>query len=145
MAEPVTTSSNEPQKSSHTAAILGWGSLALGTLVFIYFIAIQLGVQWDGREQEALKMVREYKGPGMQFNLADQTIAVGNAAREKGGFIGEFSWSAKHDEGPVYRVELTWKEASSNPRAGGRVTLEDKSVLPADVEAQKFMKPAGSS
>ena len=40
----------------------GWGSLALGTIAFIYFIAIQLGVQWEGREQEALKMVRD-KGP----------------------------------------------------------------------------------
>ncbi|MFN8600582.1 MAG: hypothetical protein U0842_08910 [Candidatus Binatia bacterium] len=127
------------------AAILGWGSLALGTIAFIYFIAIQLGVQWEGREQEALKMVREYKGPGMQFNLADQTIAVGNAAREKGGFIGEFSWAAKHDEGPAYKVELTWKEGSSNHRASWKVNLEDKTVLPADVEAQKFMKPAGSS
>ena len=59
MAEPV-TSSNEPQKTSNMAAILGWGSLAVGTLAFIYFIAIQLGVQWEGRDQEALKMVREY-------------------------------------------------------------------------------------
>ena len=144
MAEPV-SSSNEPQKTSNMAAILGWGSLALGTIAFIYFIAIQLGVQWEGREQEALKMVREYKGAGMQFNLADQTIAVGNAAREKGGFIGEFSWAAKHDEGPAYKVELTWKEGSSNHRASWKVNLEDKTVLPADVEAQKFMKPAGSS
>jgi hypothetical protein len=143
MAEP-TTSSNEP-KSSNLPAILGWGSLAIGTLVFIYFIAMQLGVQWEGRDQEALKMVREYKGPGMQFNLSDQTIAVGNAAREKGDYIGEFSWSAKHDEGPLYKVELTWKEGSSNHRATWKVNLEDKAVLPADVEAQKFMKPAGPS
>lgn len=144
MADPV-TSSNDTHKGSHLAAILGWGSLALGTIAFIYFISLQLGVQWEGREQEALQMVREYKGPGMQFNLADQTIAVGNAAREKGGFIGEFSWSAKHDEGPAYKVELTWKEGSSNHRATWKVNLEDKSVLPGDVEAQKFMKPVSTS
>lgn len=144
MAEPM-TSSNEPEKSSHLPAILGWGSLAIGTLAFIYFIAMQLGVQWEGRDQEALKMVRDYKGPGMQFSLSDQTIALGNAAREKGDYIGEFSWGAKHDEGPLYKVELTWKEGSSNHRATWKVNLEDKSVLPADVEAQKFMKPPGAS
>lgn len=144
MADPV-TSSNDTHKGSHLAAILGWGSLALGTIAFIYFISLQLGVQWEGREQEALQMVREYKGPGMQFNLSDQTIAVGNAAREKGGFIGEFSWSAKHDEGPAYKVELTWKEGSSNHRATWKVNLEDKSVLPGDVEAQKFMTPVSTS
>jgi hypothetical protein len=144
MADPV-TSSNDTQQGSHLGAILGWGSLALGTIAFIYFISLQLGVQWDGREQEALQMVREYKGPGMQFNLADHTIALGNAAREKGGFLGEFSWSAKHDEGPAYKVELTWKEGSSNHRATWKVNLEDKSVLPSDVEAQRFMKPVGAS
>jgi hypothetical protein len=143
MADPAASTSEN--KGSHMGAILGWGSLALGTIAFIWFIAMQLGVQWEGREQEALDLVRQYKGPGMQYTLADQTIAVGNAAREKGGFIGEFSWSSKHDEGPVYRVELTWKEGSSNHRAAWKVNLEDKSVLPSDVEAQKFMKPVDAS
>jgi len=140
MADPV-ASSSAPKSNSHIGAIIGWGSLALGTIAFIYFIAIQLGVGWEGREKEALDLVRQFKGPGMQYNLADQTIAVGNIAREKGSFLGEFSWSAKHDEGPVYKVELTWKEVSSNHRATWKVNLEDKSVLPNDVEAQKFMKP----
>jgi len=136
-------SSTDKKGGSHLAAILGWGGLAVATIVFIYFIAIQLGVGWEGREQEALDLVRQYKGQGMQYNLADQTIALGNAAREKGGFLGEFSWSAKHDEGPLYKVELTWKEGSSNHRASWKVNLEDKSVTPGDVEAQKFMKPVG--
>ncbi|MEW6272890.1 MAG: hypothetical protein AB1689_26745 [Thermodesulfobacteriota bacterium] len=139
------TSSAEKQGSSHVAAIIGWGGLAVATVIFIYFIFIQLGVGWEGREQEALDLVRQYKAPGMQYNLADQTIALGNAVREKGGYLGEFSWSAKHDEGPVYRVELTWKEGSSNHRASWKVNLEDKSVTPGDVEAQKFMKPVGGS
>jgi hypothetical protein len=143
MADPRASSSDE-NKGSHIPAILGWGGLAVATIVFIYFISIQLGVGWEGRDQEALNMVRQYKGPGMQYNLADQTIAVGNAAREAGGFLGEFSWGAKHDEGPVYKVELTWKEGSSNHRATWKVNLEDKTVQPNDVEAQKFMKPAGS-
>jgi hypothetical protein len=134
-------SSTEKQGGSHLGAIIGWGGLAVATIIFIYFIAVQLGVGWEGREQEALDLVRQYKAPGMQYNLADQTIALGNAAREKGGFLGEFSWSAKHDEGPIYKVELTWKEGSSNHRAAWKVNLEDKSVTPGDVEAQKFMKP----
>ncbi len=126
---------------SHLGAILGWGGLAVATIAFVYFIFLQLGVAWEGREQEALDLVRQYKGPGMQYNLSDQAIALGNKAREQGGFLGEFSWSAKHDEGPNYKVELTWKEGSSNHRAAWLVNLEDKSVKPADVEAQKFMKP----
>lgn len=140
MADPGASSSNV-QSGSHLGAIIGWGGLAVGTIAFIYFIAVQLGVGWEGRDQEALALVRQFKGPGMQYNLADQTIALGNAAREKGGFLGEFSWGVKHDEGPLYRVELTWKEGSANHRASWKVNLEDKSVLPADVEAQKFMKP----
>jgi len=144
MADPRASSSDE-NKGSNLPAILGWGGLAVATIAFIYFISIQLGVGWEGRDQEALNMVRQYKGPGMQYNLADQTIAVGNAAREAGGFLGEFSWGAKHDEGPVYKVELTWKEGSSNHRATWKVNLEDKTVQPNDVEAQKFMKPAGTS
>jgi len=144
MADPRASSSDE-NKGSHLPAILGWGGLAVATIVFIYFISMQLGVGWEGRDQEALNMLRKYKGPGMQYNLSDQTIAVGNAAREAGGFLGEFSWGAKHDEGPIYKVELTWKEGSSNHRATWKVNLEDKSVQPNDVEAQKFMKPAGKS
>ena len=46
---------------------------------------------------------------------------------------------------PIYKVELTWKEGSSNHRATWKVNLEDKTVQPNDVEAQKFMKPAGTS
>ena len=136
-----TTSSAEKKSGSYVGAIIGWGALAVGTIAFIVFIFNQLGVQWEGREQEALELVRKYKGPGMEYNLADQTIALGNAGREKGGYLGEFSWNAKHDEGPVYRVELTWKEGSSNRRASWKVNLEDQSVTPGDVEAQKFMKP----
>jgi len=144
MADPGASSSDE-KKGSNLPAIIGWGGLAVATIVFIYFISIQLGVGWEGRDQEALNLVRQYKGPGMQYDLADQTIAVGNAAREAGGFLGEFSWGAKHDEGPIYKVELTWKEGSSNHRATWKVNLEDKTVQPNDVEAQKFMKPAGKS
>jgi hypothetical protein len=143
MADPVPSSSEE--KKSNLPAILGWGGLAAATLVFVYFISTQLGVGWEGRDQEAMNLVRQYKGPGMQYTLSDQTIAVGNAAREAGGFVGEFSWGVKHDEGPVYKVELTWKEGSSNHRATWKVNLEDKSVLPNDVEAQKFMKPPATS
>lgn len=134
-------SSNETQGGSHTGAILGWGALAVGTIAFIWFISTQLGVGWEGREKEALELVREYKAPAMQYNLADQTIAVGNAARERGEFIGEFSWSAKHQEGPVYRVDLTWKEGSSNHRASWVVNLEEKTVVAGGPEAQKFMQP----
>jgi hypothetical protein len=142
MADPAPSSSKQ---GSNLGAIIGWGGLAVATVIFIYFIAAQLGVGWEGREQEALKLVKQYKAPGMQYDLADQTIAVGNAAREAGGFLGEFFWASKHEDGPIYRVELTWKEGSANHRASWKVNLEDKSVKPNDVEAQRFMKPRGKS
>ena len=56
MADPGASSSEE--KSNNLPAILGWGGLAVATIVFIYFISMQLGVGWEGREQEALNLVR---------------------------------------------------------------------------------------
>jgi hypothetical protein len=112
-------------------------------MVFIWFISTQLAVGWEGREQEALDLVKNYKAPGMQFDLADQTIAVGNAAREKGGFVGQFSWSATQTEGPVYRVQLMWMENSANRRASWEVNLENETVTPQGEDAKKFMQPAG--
>jgi hypothetical protein len=142
MAEQ-TASSDKPGGSSHIGAILGWGGLAVATMAFIWFISTQLAVGWEGREQEALDLVKNYKAPGMQFDLADQTIAVGNAAREKGGFVGQFSWSATQTEGPVYRVQLMWMENSANRRASWEVNLENETVTPEGEEAKKFMQPTG--
>lgn len=132
-----------PEKQSHTGAIIGWGLLAVLTIGFIWYISTQLGVEWAGREQEALDTVRNYKGPGMQTKLTDQLIFVSENARKKGGFVGQFAWSATQDEGALYKVELIWKDGSATQKALWLVNLEDGSVKPQGPDAAQFMKPIG--
>jgi hypothetical protein len=129
------------QKQSHLPAILGWGGLTLLTIAFIWYVSTQLGVEWAGRDQEALDLVRNYKGPGMQVKLADQLIFVSENARKKGGFVGQFSWAATQDEGPMYKTELIWKDGSATQKALWLVNLEDKSIKPQGPDAAQFMKP----
>ena len=135
MAEPAT------DKQSSLPAIIGWGSLALMTIAFIWYVSTQLGVEWAGRDQEALDLVRHYKGPGMQTKLQDQLIFVSENARKKGNFVGQFSWSATQDEGPLYKVELIWKEGSATRKALWTANLEDQSIKPQGPDAAQFMKP----
>lgn len=132
-----------PEKQSHTAAILGWGALAAMTVAFVWYISTQLGVEWANREQEALDLVRNYQGPGMQTKLTDQLIYVSENARKKGGFVGQFAWSATQDEGSLYKVELIWKDGSATQKALWLVNLEDKSIKPSGPDAAQFMKPIG--
>lgn len=133
------------EKQSQTAAYLGWGLIAVLTVAFIWYVSTQLGVEWTGREQEALELVRAYKGPGMEMKLSDQLIEISDAARRDGKFVGQFSWSATQDEGPRYKVELIWKEGSSTHKALWLVNLEDKSIKPQGPDAAQFMKPFHAS
>jgi hypothetical protein len=129
------------EKQSHLPATIGWGSLALMTVAFIWYISTQLGVEWAGRDQEALDLVRNYKGPGMQVKLQDQLIFVSENARKKGTFVGQFAWAATQDEGAMYKVELIWKDGSATQKALWLVNLEDQSIKPQGPDAAQFMKP----
>jgi len=135
------TASNEQKSERHLAAILGWGGLAVASLAFGYWVfATQLSVRWQGREKEALAMVRAFQGEGMKHNLDDLKIEIQSEARERGYFIGQFEWSAVQSEGPIYKVTLTWMEKDQHKRAAWNVDLSKKSVTPADSEATAFMK-----
>ena len=131
------------EKQSHVGAILGWGLLAVLTIGFIWYISTQLGVEWAGRDQEALDLVRNYKGPGMEVKLTDQLIYVSENARKKGNFVGQFAWSAAQEDGSLYKVELIWKEGSATRKALWLVNLEDQSIKPQGPDAAQFMKPIG--
>lgn len=135
MAEPAV------EKQSNLPAIIGWGSLTVMTIAFIWYISTQLGVEWAGRDQEALDLVRHYKGPGMQTILQDQLIYVSENARKKGNFVGQFAWNATQDEGAMYKVELIWKDGSATQKALWLANLEDKSIKPQGPDAAQFMKP----
>ena len=131
MADPV-TSSSEKSSQSHTGAILGWGALAVGTIAFIYFISLQLGVGWEGREQEALKHGARVQGL-RACSTTSPTRRSPSATRRarRAGSSASSPGRRSTTRGRVYKVELTWKEGSSNHRATWKVNLEDKSVLPA--------------
>ena len=143
MAEQSASSNHSAGGGSHIGAIVGWGSMAIATIVFIWFIMTQLAVGWEERGDEALALVKKWKGPGMSYNLSDQAIAVGNDARAKGRFIGQFSWAATQEEGPLYKVELIWKEDSVTKKATWEVNLQDSTVTAKGADAEAFMKPVG--
>ena len=130
----------ESTRAENIRALVGWGIIAIGTVVFVWRIFTQLGVGWSGKDQDALDLVRSFQAPGMAHNLADQTIALGEAAREKGSFVGQFAWSARQDDAAIYNVELIWKEGSSTKKATWRVDLEDESIRPIGPDAGAFMK-----
>jgi hypothetical protein len=133
------------ERQSHTGAILGWGLLAIGTVGFIWFISTQLSVGYEDQEPKALEMVKSLQLPGMQHNLTDSTIEIGNAARAGGSFIGQFSWSSSQVQGPLYAVKLTWMEGSEHRRAEWKVDLEQSKIEPTGEEAVEFLKRAGAT
>jgi hypothetical protein len=136
----VDPSVSSEKSKGNLSAIVGWGSLALATLGFIWFVSTQLSVRWEGREKEALDLVKAYQGPGMKYKLDDHKIEIQNRARDSGGFVGQFSWSTTHAEGPGYIVTLTWMENSEHRRASWKANLQSKGVEPADQEATAFMQ-----
>lgn len=134
------------EKKTPLGALVGWLGLALGSIGFIWFISQQLGAGWEGRENEALDVIKTMKLPGMARSLTDSTIDLGNAARQAGQpFVGQFSWSASQVEGPLYAVKLTWMEGSEHRRAEWKVDLENKNFYPTGPTTAEFMKRTGAT
>ncbi len=128
--------------NSHIGAIVGWGTLTLATLGFIWLVVGQLAQGGAGREDEALEFVQKYKTPEMAYNLKDQTIEIGNAARANGAFIGVFDWERTYtDEGAIYMVTLTWKDNNKTRKAIWKVDVDAKTIEPSNADAKEFMQP----
>jgi hypothetical protein len=119
-------------KQSAWAAILGWGGLALFTVAFAWVIINQLqeSEEWADRGKEAVVLVRQFKPDGGTDAMEDLVKAWSLKAKDKGGYVGEFSWDAKQKDGPEYEVTLLWKEGSNSKVALWRVDLSQQSVRP---------------
>ena len=55
-------------------AIIGWGGLALFSILFAWLISTQLGEGWVKREDEALKIAKDFRPDGTD-TLYDLTRA----------------------------------------------------------------------
>ena len=124
---------SEPKKEGGALfALLGWGGLALFTVFFAWVIIAQLHSteQWSDRGAEAVTLVKQFKPDGKPDTLEDLIKGYSLKAKEKGGYVGEFTWDAKQKNGPEYEVTLLWKDGNDHRVALWRVDLQQKDVRP---------------
>jgi hypothetical protein len=128
MAEPV----QQKKEGSALSAILGWGGLAVfaGGFAWIIISQLQDTEEWAGRGKEAVDLVRTLKPDGQPDTLEDLLKGYSLKAKEKGGYVGEFSWNSVQKDGPEYEVSLLWKEGSNARTALWRVDLQKPEVRP---------------
>ena len=124
---------SEPKKEGGALfALLGWGGLALFTVFFAWVIIAQLHSteQWSDRGADAVTLVKQFKPDGKPDTLEDLIKGYSLKAKEKGGYVGEFTWDAKQKNGPEYEVTLQWKDGNDHRVALWRVDLQQKDVRP---------------
>ncbi|HVN87931.1 MAG TPA: hypothetical protein VMW17_24080 [Candidatus Binatia bacterium] len=135
------TQETAPKKERSWPAIIGWGSLALFSIGFVWVISTQLGESWSKREDEAKKMVRDYK-PSGDLKLDDMIKLLQSQGTDVDVFVGEFSWESKQKDGPEYEVSLTWREGNSHRQAVWRADLKTREVRPQGDEAAAIVRRA---
>jgi len=67
---------------------------------------------------------------GKPETLEDLIRGYSLKAKEKGGYVGEFTWDAKQKNGSEYEVTLLWKNGNNHRVALWRVDLAQKEVRP---------------
>ena len=136
------TASQAPQQRDRSLqAVAGWGALALFAIGFVWFVSTQLGENWAKREKDAVDMVKAYSPDG-GMNLSDLTKDYSLKAKEKGAYVGEFTWDAKQKDGSQYEVTLLWKEGEVHKVAVWIVDLKSKEIRPQGDEAASLPKRA---
>ncbi len=122
-------------------AVVGWGSLFIFSIVFVWMVKGQLGENFAKREHEALQMVKDYKPDG-DMTMSDLTKNYSILAKEKGAYVGEFTWDAKQKDGAHYEVTLLWKEGEAHRVAVWVVDLSSKEIRPQGDEAASLPRRA---
>ena len=128
MAEP----QQQKKEGSALKAVLGWGSLALFTVLFAWVIINQLqsAQEWADRGQEAVALVKQFKPDGQPDTMEDLIKGYSLKAKDHGGYVGEFTWNATQKDGSEYEVTLLWKEGNNHKVALWRVDLQQQDVRP---------------
>lgn len=135
--------STESAQHRSWPAIIGWGSLIVFSVAFVWVISRQLGETWAKKEKEAIELVKNFKPGGPdQHTLYDLTRMFTIKAREKDHYVGEFTWDAKQKEGPVYEVTLMWKEGENRRVAVFLADLKTGEVRPQGDEAASLPRRA---
>lgn len=129
-------------EGSSLAAAVGWGGIVLFGILFVWFITRQLSDEWENREAEAVRLVRQLQ-PGGGPTVEDRTRAMMHRKQSE-VFVGLFHWEGRQVNGPQYHVKLTWKEAEAHKEALWRVDLESGEVEAADVAAAEMMESGGA-
>jgi len=94
----------QKKEGAALGAILGWGGLALFTILFAWVVINQLKSteEWGDRSKDAVALVQQFKPDGKPDTLQDLIKGYSLKAKEKGGYVGEFTWDAKQKNGPEY-------------------------------------------
>jgi len=122
----------QKKKESAIPALLGWGGLALFAVGFAWIVIGQLRAsqEWSDRGKEAIDLVKQFQPDGKPETMEDLLKAYSMKVKDKGGYVGEFSWSSVQKDGPEYEVTLLWKEQGRSKTALFRADLEHKDVRP---------------
>ena len=120
------------KKESAIPAIVGWGGLALFSVLFGWIILNQLrsAEEWSNRGPEAVALVKQFKPDGKTDTMEDLIRGYSLKAKEKGGYVGEFAWEAKQKNGSEYEVTMLWRDGNNHRTALWRVDLRQKQVRP---------------
>ena len=126
-------SQGTPKKEgSALSALIGWGGLAVFAVGFAWIVInqMQASEEWGDRGKEAVDLVKQFKPDGKPETLEDLLKGYSLKVKEKGGYVGEFSWNSVQADGPEYEVTLLWKEGNASKTALWRVDLEQQDVRP---------------
>ena len=126
-------SQQAPKKEgSALSALLGWGGLAVFAVGFAWIVLnqMQASEEWGDRGKEAVDLVKQFKPDGKPETLEDLLKGYSLKVKDKGGYVGEFSWNSVQADGPEYEVTLLWKEGNASKTALWRVDLEQQDVRP---------------